>query len=170
MNMDNPLLAAIIGAVIAGVIALISVYITSRQSLKNSSKLEEQKIIRQKREEAYLACERCRNSIASQELTLLKFVANAKHVPGNKFEPNNVHPHNQLRMLIFLYIPGLKKDMEELDKIASSFQKYYSYYAQAEIFLKYSPEEKTKFINNASSLAKGMYETIEIIKQKLIVK
>lgn len=166
MNMDSTLLGAMIGAVIA----IISVYITARQTLKNSSKLEEQKIIRQKREEAYLACERCRNSIASQELIILKFVANAKHVPGNRFEPNNVHPHNQLRMLIFLYIPELKKDMEELDKIASSFQKYYSFYVQAEIFLKYSLDEKNQFINKASALAKGMYETIEIIKQKLIVK
>ncbi|HBC7363697.1 TPA: hypothetical protein L2B26_005294 [Klebsiella oxytoca] len=166
MNMDSTLVGAMIGAVIA----IISVYITARQTLKNSSKLEEQKIIRQKREEAYLACERCRNSIASQELTILKFVANAKHVPGNKFEPNNVHPHNQLRMLIFLYIPELKQDMEELDKLALSFQRYYSFYVQAEIFLKYTPEEKNKFIDNASSIAKKMYETIEVIKQKLIVK
>lgn len=166
MNMDSTLLGAIIGAVIA----IISVYITASQTLKNSSKIEDQKIIRQKKEEAYLACERCRNSIASQELTILKFVANAKHVPGNKFEPNNVHPHNHLRMLIFLYIPDLKKAMEELDKLASEFQRYYSYYARAEIFLEYSPDEKKNFITSASSISKEMYETIEIIKKKLILK
>ena len=75
MNIDSTLLGAVIGAVIA----IISVYITARQTLKNSSKLEEQKILRQKREEAYISCERCRNSISLQELTILKFVTNAKH-------------------------------------------------------------------------------------------
>lgn len=166
MNMDSTLLGAVIGAVIA----IISVYITARQTLKNSSKLEEQKILRQKREEAYLSCERCRNSLASQELTILKFVANAEHEPSGKFETNNVHPHNQLRMLIFLYLPRLKPDMDKLDKLASEHQKYYSFYIKAEVFSEYTSEQKKDFILNSSSIAKQMYETIETIKKKLIEK
>ncbi|WP_410736483.1 hypothetical protein [Citrobacter freundii] len=164
MNIDSTLLGAVIGAVIA----IISVYITARQTLKNSSKLEEQKILRQKREEAYISCERCRNSISLQELTILKFVTNAKHESSKEFETNNVHPHNQLRMLISLYLPALKPDMEKLDKLASAHQKYYSYYVKAYVFSKYSAEDKQSFILKASSISEEMYEAIETIKRKLI--
>lgn len=158
----------VIGPAIGAVIALASVFFTAKLTYRNNSRLEEQKLIRQKREEAYTFCERCRNSLAKQDVTMLNFVINAKHEPTGKFEVDNVHPLNQLKMLIFLYHPKLRADMEKLEGLASKYQKYFSYYIKAHTFSTYTDDEKKKFLRDASSISDEMHEIISSIKEKLI--
>lgn len=50
--MDNTILGALIGAVIA----IVSTYINAGQGYKNSIRLERQKILRDKREQLFINC------------------------------------------------------------------------------------------------------------------
>jgi hypothetical protein len=158
----------VIGPAIGAVIALASVFVTAKLTFKNNSKLEEQKLIRQKREEAYTFCEKCRNSLAKQDVTMLNFVINARYESTGEFEVDKLHPHNHLKMLIFLYHPKLRADMERLDGLASKYQKYFSHYVKAHTFATYTEDEKKKFIRDASSISNQMHEIISSIKEKLI--
>ncbi|HFW6822982.1 hypothetical protein [Escherichia coli] len=68
--MDNTILGALIGAVIA----IVSTYINARQGYKNSIRLERQKILRDKREQLFINCILAEKVIDSSAITILNFV------------------------------------------------------------------------------------------------
>lgn len=157
-----------VSPLIGAAIALVSVFITAKLTYKNNSKLEEQKIIRQKKEEAYISCEKYRKYLSSSDLKIIKFVHSARHVSDDKYDPSVIHPLNNLRMIINLYLPDLKEQMENIDSYASVYQEYFSMYIKAHEFANYTGEEKVKFVNEARDLSKKIHTELKSLQGKLI--
>lgn len=128
--MDNTILGALIGAVIA----IVSTYISARQGYKNSIKLEREKILRDKREQLFTNCILTEKVIASSEVAILNFVNNASYHSGSKFDTSKVNPLQTMEMLINIYLPEYKKDLQELNNLYNKFHNYYSQYTCAHTF------------------------------------
>lgn len=161
--MDSRLIGALIGAVIA----LVASYMTAKQAYKNSRKLENEKLLREKREQLFINCELVKKSIASNEYTILHFVINGEHKPGDKMDTTKAHPFHVVRMLINMYLPEYKIDLSELTDSYSKHHKYYSKYVVAHEFKNMPPDERKMFLNEASGHAKRIYNRLNIIQEKL---
>ncbi len=99
--MDNTILGALIGAVIA----IVSTYISARQGYKNSIKLEHEKILRDKREQLFTNCILTEKVITSNKMAILNFVNNASYHSDSKFDTSKVNPLQTMEMLINIYLP-----------------------------------------------------------------
>lgn len=163
MTMDSTLLGALIGAVIA----IIAAYITSKQSYENSRKLESEKILRDKREQLFINCELVKKTLASNEATILMFVANGIHTPSGKMDTTKAHPFNTIRMLINIYLPEYKIDLSELTESYDNFHKYYSKYVVAHKFKNMPQNDKNAFLIESSTWAKKIYDRLNAIQGKL---
>ena len=86
--MDNTILGALIGAVIA----IVSTYINARQGYKNSIRLERQKILRDQREQLFINCILAEKVINSSAITILNFVKNARYHSDSKFDVSRANP------------------------------------------------------------------------------
>ncbi|HFN6802534.1 TPA: hypothetical protein ACHFZX_002692 [Escherichia coli] len=161
--MDNTIIGALIGAVIA----IVSTYINARQGYKNSIRLERQKILRDKREQLFINCMLAEKVIASSEITILNFVKNARHHSDSKFDVSKANPLQTMEMLINIYLPEYKKDLQELNNAYQKFHKYYSKYTTPDNFKDMPYDEKVKFISEANSYAKKIYGKLNDIKVKI---
>ncbi|QDM95961.1 hypothetical protein [Escherichia coli] len=128
--MDNTILGALIGAVIA----IVSTYINAGQGYKNSIRLERQKILRDKREQLFINCILTKKVIDSSTITILNFVKNARYHSDSKFDVSRANPLQTMEMLINIYLPEYKKDLQELNNAYQEFHKYYSQYTCAHTF------------------------------------
>ena len=161
--MDNTILGALIGAVIA----IVSTYISARQGYKNSIKLEREKILRDKREQLFTNCILTEKVIASSEVAILNFVNNASYHSGSKFDTSKVNPLQTMEMLINIYLPEYKKDLQELNNLYNKFHNYYSQYTCAHTFKNMPDNEKSRFIEEADFYAKKIYGKLNDIKDKI---
>lgn len=161
--MDNTILGALIGAVIA----IVSTYINARQGYKNSIRLERQKILRDKREQLFINCILAEKVIDSSAITILNFVKNARYHSDSKFDVSRANPLQTMEMLINIYLPEYKKELQELNNAHQEFHKYYSQYTCAHIFKNMPDNEKSKFIEEADFYAKKIYGKLNDIKDKI---
>ncbi|GDC59640.1 hypothetical protein HmCmsJML200_00525 [Escherichia coli] len=161
--MDNTILGALIGAVIA----IVSTYINARQGYKNSIRLERQKILRDKREQLFINCILTKKVIDSSTITILNFVKNARYHSDSKFDVSRANPLQTMEMLINIYLPEYKKDLQELNNAYQEFHKYYSQYTCAHTFKNMPDNEKSRFIEDADFYAKKIYGKLNDIKDKI---
>lgn len=160
--MDNTILGALIGAVIA----IVSTYISARQGYKNSIKLEREKILRDKREQLFTNCILTEKVIASNKMAILNFVNNASYHSDSKFDTSKVNPLQTMEMLINIYLPEYKKDLQELNNMYNKFHNYYSQYTCAHTFKNMPDNEKSKFIEEADFYAKRYMANLMILRTR----
>ena len=161
--MDNTILGALIGAVIA----IVSTYINAGQGYKNSIRLERQKILRDKREQLFINCILTKKVIDSSTITILNFVKNARYHSDSKFDVSRANPLQTMEMLINIYLPEYKKDLQELNNLYNKFHNYYSQYTCAHTFKNMPDNEKSRFIEEADFYAKKIYGKLNDIKDKI---
>ncbi|WP_458038779.1 hypothetical protein [Pantoea ananatis] len=158
----------VIGPAIGAAIALASVFFTAKLTYRNNSRLEEQKIIRQKKEELYLACEKHKNSISASDIKVLSYIMNADHEYDSKFDHNNVHPLNHIRMLVKLYLPELKDEMYDLDVKSEIYGASYSICVKPDELQMMDKEERIKFLIAFREDSKRVRVCLKKIQDKLI--
>ena len=169
--MDGSFWGALIAALIGAAIALIGVRLTAKKNYEYSSKLEENKLIKAKREELFITCELIKKSLAANQLTLLKVVTSAEVVTfSEKYDTSKAHPFHVMRMIINMYLPEFKIDLSELLESQSEFHKYYSRYATPHFFSDHTEDMKNKYISDSKIPAKRINERLDIIQEKLSKK
>ncbi|WP_206778678.1 hypothetical protein, partial [Escherichia coli] len=120
-----------------------------------------------KREQLFTNCILTEKVIASNNMAILNFVNNASYHSDSKFDTSKVNPLQTMEMLINIYLPEYKKDLQELNNMYNKFHNYYSQYTCAHTFKNMPDNEKSKFIEEADFYAKKIYGKLNDIKDKI---